>query len=513
MTKQEREEIDSLTADVEVPLWSPLEGPQTQALESKADICFYGGAAGGGKTDLALGLALTQHKKSIIMRKEATQLTGVIDRLTTIMGGRDGFNGQDKIWRFKDGKQLELGSIPHEGAQEKYQGRPHDLIVFDEVVHFLEKWVRFVMGWLRNAEFPDQRCRVLLTGNPPTDSQGDWIIQFFAPWLDEKHPNPAEHGELRWYATVKGEDMEVDDDRSFVLDGANRIYEFSEDDYSAEDIIKPMSRTFIPAKVTDNPYLVASGYVSTLQGMPEPLRSQMLYGDFSAGRMDGEWQVIPTRWVDQAMERWDDRPPCEMEAMGVDPSRGGNDSTILTPRHGHWFARQIEYKGHEVPDGQTAASLVIKNLQNGAVPCVDLIGYGASCYDHLNTFGVPAVPLNGSESDNRRDVSGQLKFTNLRSYWHWKFRDLLDPRNGYNIALPPDPQLKADLCAAEYKFTPRGIQVEGKPEIKKRLGRSPDKGDSCIYASAERVDYLLDDDLDGYNDRNQYEGRSELTGY
>ena len=35
--------------------------------------------------------------------------------------------------------------------------------------------------------------------------------------------------------------------------------------------------------MTDNPYYMASGYIATLQSLPEPLRSQMLFGDFLAG--------------------------------------------------------------------------------------------------------------------------------------------------------------------------------------------------------------------------------------
>ena len=37
--------------------WSPLPGQQTIAYHSPADILFYGGAAGGGKTDLLVGVA------------------------------------------------------------------------------------------------------------------------------------------------------------------------------------------------------------------------------------------------------------------------------------------------------------------------------------------------------------------------------------------------------------------------------------------------------------------------
>lgn len=490
------------------PIWQPLpDSPQLQAYHCEADILFYGGAAGGGKTDLACGLALTAHKKSIIFRKEATQLTGVVDRLTSLMGGRKGYNGQEKIWRFGEGKQLELGSIPHDGAEEKYQGRPHDLIVYDEVPHFLEKHVRFVMGWLRNAEDPNQRCRVLMTGNPPTESQGDWIISFFAPWLDPKHPNPAEHGELRWFATIDGDDIEVEDNSPFVYEGGERIYDFDPADYEPEQIVKPMSRTFIPAKVTDNPHLKNTGYLSVLQGMPEPLRSQMLYGDFSAGRTDGEWQVIPTAWVDAAMDRWTNKPDEPMEAMGVDAVRGGDDKMVLAPRHGTWIGELIRYKGHEVPNGQTGASIVIKHLASGAIPCVDVIGYGSSSLDHLHTFNIPAVALNGAEGTKAR--LGKFKFRNKRALWYWQMREFLDPKNEYYVQLPNDSQLKADLCAPEYKLTAGGILIESKEDIKKRLGRSPDDGDAVVYAFA--VDVSTMQDTDDYEKHDK--GRDSTTGY
>ena len=38
--------------------------------------------------------------------------------------------------------------------------------------------------------------------------------------------------------------------------------------------------------------------------------------------------------------------------------------------------------------------------------------------------------------------------------------------------------------APRWKLTARGIQVEEKREINKRLGRSPDRGEAAIYALA-----------------------------
>jgi hypothetical protein len=50
--------------------------------------------------------------------------------------------------------------------------------------------------------------------------------------------------------------------------------------------------------------------------------------------------------------------------------------------------------------------------------------------------------------------------------------------------LPPDRELLIDLCAPTWKLTPRGIQVEAKEDLIKRIGRSPDKGDAVVYALA-----------------------------
>jgi hypothetical protein len=119
--------------------------------------------------------------------------------------------------------------------------------------------------------------------------------------LDDKHPNPAKPGELRWAASLpadahypNGRDLWVADERPFVLIDGAPCYEFEPLAYKAVDIITPMSRTFIPSNIEDNPFLLNSGYLAQLQALPEPLRSQMLKGDFKAGIEDNPYQVIPT---------------------------------------------------------------------------------------------------------------------------------------------------------------------------------------------------------------------------
>lgn len=476
------------------PLWAPRPAniPQQQAFNSPADRLFYGGSAGGGKSDLLLGLAFTAHDKSIIFRREYPQLASIEDRAREIAAGHGSYNSMAKRWSgLPDGRVIEFGAVQYEQSVEKYQGRPHDLIGFDELTHFTRKQFEFLTGWNRSTK-PGQRCRIVATGNPPTSPEGQWVLDYWAPWLDKDHPlYPTPPGELLWYITVGGEDRIVDGPDEIEIDG---------------EVHKPHSRTFIPARLSDNPDLAGTNYASVLQAMPEPLRSQMLYGSFDITPEDDPWQVVPTAWVEAAMAR----EPSEnvgLSSLGVDVARGGKDQTIIAPRYGDRYGELVVFPGSATPDGGMVAAQVVANHSGGADIFVDVVGVGSSVYDAL-AGSYPAHAVSGGEAamdsggKRYRDESGQLEFKNLRSWMIWRFRELLNPATS-TICLPSDNRLKADLCAPRWKLTPpiaesgqsntdksKGrIQVESKDDIKKRLGRSPDRGDAVIYASLPSEHY------------------------
>jgi hypothetical protein len=463
-----RAESNVAVASAPLVEWSPLPGPQQTAYESQADVIGYGGAAGGGKTELAIGKALTQHRKVLIVRREATQLVGIVDRFRELLGGSDGYNGAERIWRLP-GLQIEFGSTPNAGDEAKYQGRPHDLIVFDEAASFLESQVRFLLGWLRSTD-PTQRCQALLCFNPPTTVEGRWVVPFFGPWIDPQHPNPAKPGELRWFAMVEGREIEVASGEPFEHLG---------------ELILPQSRTFVAARLRDNPHLSNTGYMAQLQALPEPLRSQMLHGDFSAGMEDDAQQVIPTAWIDTAMERWRPRESKgRMRSMGVDVARGGRDSTIIARRHdGMWFDTPLVYPGASTPDGPTVAGRVISALRDSAPIHIDVIGVGSSPYDFLrsSTSGT-VIGVNVSEAALSGDQSGRLRFKNQRSELLWRMREALDPANDTGIALPPDKRLRADLAAYTWELQGTTIFVHSRDQIIKRIGRSPDWDSAYVLA-------------------------------
>lgn len=477
MDAEAKKALDAFLLAGNAPIWVPQDGPQLMAYTSEADILFYGGAAGGGKTDLLLGLCLTSQEHSIIFRREAVQLTGIEERMTKILGTRKGYNSQDGVWRLPGSRVMELGSVKEPGDWIKYQGRPHDAKLFDEICHFTEGQFRTLIGWLRTDK-PGVRQRVVAAGNPPTTAEGDWVKRYWAAWLDPSHPNPAKPGELRWYVSdEKGEDREVPSGDPVMV---------------GSDLVKPKSRTFIPSSVDDNLFLLSTGYKETLRALPEPLRSQMLRGDFAAGAADPAWQAIPTEWVKAAQARWTDRQiKGPMTAIGFDPARGGIDKSTIARRHGQWFDKLVTAPGVITKDGPTAAAFVVPYVRDGVWICVDSIGIGSSALDFLKGLNLNVFAVNGSESSHVTTIAGNLRFRNKRAEMYWRLREALDPTARDPVALPPDAELLADLTAVRYKVVTMGkqtaLQMRDKDEIREMLGRSPDKGDAVAMTFASGI--------------------------
>jgi hypothetical protein len=217
-------------------------------------------------------------------------------------------------------------------------------------------------------------------------------------------------------------------------------------------------------------------------------------GDFSAAGEVDVWQVIPTAWALAAMERGrkGTRPDIEITAAGLDIAHGGKDETILAKRYGNWIDPLARLPGALTPDGKSAAAFAMHHLPTRDVLLnIDAIGYGASATERLideppEGYGLKrAVAVNVADTSDYTDKSGKFKMRNKRAEMHWRLREALDPENGHDFCLPDDRKLLADICAARYMITPSGIQVEQKPEIKKRLGRSTDSGDAVAQTMLE----------------------------
>lgn len=455
----------------------PNPGPQTDAYLSKADVLLYGGQAGGGKTMLEIGWGVNEAESGIIFRRGRNQTDGLEKEGKNLIGQTARFNGTDLEWTWPAGKTMKLAGMQLPDDWNDHAGRERDYMAFDEAGEFLEKQVASIIAWLRAA--PGKRTRVILGSNPPRSADGLWLMKWFAPWLNATFPNPAAPGELRYAAYV----TRGDESHMVWVDGPGE-YEIDGERYTAK------SYTFIPASLADNPHRNTPEYRAQLQSLPEPLRSQLLYGKFTASLKDLVNQVIPTAWIQMAQERWTDKPPPKvpMCSIGVDASGGGDDPMIMAARYDGWFAPLVEVPGKDIPvdrAGAYCAGMVVTRRRDNALVVVDMGGgYGGPMYEQLVANNIETYRYKGAEATTRRSRDGQLKFYNKRSAALWQFREALDPGQpgGSPIALPPDQRLVADLTAPTWEVTPNGIRVEAKEKVCARLGRSTDRGDAVVMA-------------------------------
>lgn len=454
------------------PKWQPNPGPQTKAYYSEADELLFGGEAGGGKSDLLIGLALNEHKRSRILRRINQDAVELGDRLLEIVEHDAGFTRNPPTWRGSDGQMIEFRGCELERDKQRFKGKARDFIGYDELADFLESQYVFINTWNRSVE-PDQRCRVVGATNGPTTAEGLWITRRWAAWLDPKHPNPARDGELRWYIRVDDQDVEFDGPGPHEVRGK---------------LVRATSRTFIRSRLEDNPDLSETDYGDRLESLPEELRRVYRGGDFTVGLKDDDWQVVPTAWIDAAQQRWTVRTPDDyaMTAMAVDVAPGGGDKRVIACRYGGWFP-PLDVAREEDKDGRLTAAAVVKLRRDNCPVVVDLGGgWGGDAAIALKDNGITVVTYMGLDPSSATTRDGKLRFVNKRAETIWKFREALDPgqEGGSVVALPPDPELKADLASFRWVLKPNGIQIEAKEDIKKRIGRSPDRGEAVVMCLA-----------------------------
>jgi hypothetical protein len=407
-------------------------------------------------------MAYLRHKKSLILRKTYTNLREIIQRSKQLFSGIGDYNGADRVWTFPDGKIIEFGYLHHLDDRENYRGREHDFLGIDEATEIPggAETVEYLQAWVRSPD-PQQLCQTVLTFNPPTSREAWWVVDWFGSWWVEQQ---YEDGQLIY--TIAGQQY----DRPDLVEVAGMV-------------LSPRSTTFIRAGLSDNPALDTPEYRAKLYNLPEPLRSQLLYGRV-VNLEDDEFQIIPNEWVELAQQRW--QPSSHpISALGVDVARGGKNLTTICPIHCDGTVGQLNRApGKSTPTGAEVVQMIQPYLADEPLVAVDVVGVGSSPLDALTQLDIPCLPLNGGEASTATECSGKIGFSNKRAELWWAVREALDPESPNPISLPPDPMLAADLTVARWSLSGWRIQVESKLDIKKRLGRSPDSGDALTYALA-----------------------------
>jgi len=306
--------------------WVPHPGPQRMFLACTADEALFGGAAGPGKSECLLIDALkhTHHpryqalllrrtydelKKSLIRQSEA-----LYDRLPE--ANRPTYNKSDYSWTFPSGARIDFAHVEHEKDIERFKSAAYQYVALDELTTFTRRQWDYIRSRLRSAEgIP---CRLRAGSNPDGPGQ-EWVRKRFAPWIykpgertDEYRGPYAKPGQKLWL--IRGEDD--------------------------EDVVVPkgtphaMSRTYIPALLTDNPSLTENDpdYISRLMQLDRPTREALLKGNWfaraDAGDLfDRDWFEIVPRGPESlavARVRWWDRAATEGEKKTKnDPTKAG----------------------------------------------------------------------------------------------------------------------------------------------------------------------------------------------
>ncbi len=259
-------------------------------LTTYADVyeSFYGGAAGGGKTDALLvyqaGRRLAfPRSKGLFLRRRFTDLSqpgAALDRFLELFGGivKYDANAHEALW--PNGSLTKFGYMESDADRYQYQGAQYDDVSWDELTQFsaIQYTYMFSRTRVRNPELArlGLRPQIRSAGNPGGIGHG---------WVKERF---------------------VDTCRETVIEDKNITVE-----YPDGSKIHP-TRLFIPAKVDDNQALMQSDpmYKVGLQMLPEQERRALLDGDWDlfAGQFFMEYRrdihVIPPFFPPLHWRRW-----------------------------------------------------------------------------------------------------------------------------------------------------------------------------------------------------------------
>lgn len=267
----------------------PQKGKQEQFLSCSADIAFYGGAAGSGKTHAVLLLPLyhihVPRFNTIIFRRTFGEITtpgGLWDEATNLyskfgakMRGKPEYSAT-----FPSGAKVVFSHLEYDQDCDKHYGGQYCLICFDELITFTFYQFNFLMS--RNRSTCGVRPYIRCTTNPIA---GSWVgEQYLDWWIDEKgFPIEERSGVIKYFRRAEGNKIEwVDKDWRDPNDPS----------------IGPKSFTFIPALIDDNQILMKMdpGYKASLLALPQVDRERLLKGNWLArpedGMFDPDWFEI-----------------------------------------------------------------------------------------------------------------------------------------------------------------------------------------------------------------------------
>jgi hypothetical protein len=199
-----------------------------------------------------------------------------------------------------------------------------------------------------------------------------------------------------------------------------------------------------------------------------------VYGDFPSA---GEDQFISPMIVEDAFKRPKYKDETAPIVIGVDPARGGLDSTVIVVRRGRDIVAIKRYKGE---DTMSIVGRVIDAIDEfkPTLTVIDEGGLGYGILDRLNEQRYKVRGVNfGWKAKN------PVMWGNKRAEMWGAMREWLK-----TASIPQDKMLKDDLVGPMKKPNSAGtIFLEGKKEMKSRGLASPDAADALAVTFAYPV--------------------------
>lgn len=456
----------------------PQEGPQEQFLSSQADICIYGGAAGGGKT-YALLLEPLRHVKNsgfgcVIFRKNANQIFAEGGLWDTSYSIYPHVGGVPKMtptptWNFPSGMKVSFGHIDQEKDVLKWQGSQIAMIAFDELTHFTEQQFWYMMS--RNRSSSGIAGYIRATCNPDADS---WVASFISWWWDENtgYPIPERSGVIRYFIRRDGEIKWASSEKELC-----EKYGLT----TAEDKAQIKSATFVASKLSDNKILMDNdpSYLANLKALTLVDQERLLYGNWkirpAAGLFFQRSQIPVDGWLDEIpadvsiwVRAWDLAATAESEGgepaytagvlIGKRRSNGRYVIADVTNKRLAADAARQHIKATAIMDKQRKGSSMKIRLpqdpgQAGKAQAADFVKF-------LTGFNVSIELESGSKETRAEPFAAQWQHGNveivkgewnesylnqLESFPEGKFKDMVDASSsGFNeltksniTSLPP----------------------------------------------------------------------------